>query len=184
MGDCCFAEQFREFRSGVMAPSRSPQKHTSPKDITQREVAEDRRQRPTWSIIYGNFSPRRRDPRRSEDRNRFIADWHHPMLLYSAIAILLLSATDAYLTMRLLSQGARELNWFMAQLIHADTQEFVALKMALTGLGVIVLVTRRHTLLFGRISTESILYVVLVGYVILVIYELNGLYELAGIVGI
>ena len=158
-----------------MDRSRSSPRDVPPKGVSRQQVPGDRRKRPTWSIVYGSFSPRRRDPRRSEDRNRFIADWHHSGLLYTSIAILLLSAADAYLTMRLLGQGARELNWFMAQLIHADAREFVALKMALTGLGVVVLVTRRHTLLFGRIPTERILYVVLLGYVALVLYELFGL---------
>jgi hypothetical protein len=142
---------------------------------TRRQGKTDRRQRPTWSLIYGSFTPRRRAPRRGEDRNRYIADWHHSSLLYVVIAILLLSAADAYLTMRLLAQGAHELNWFMAQLIHADAREFVALKMALTGLGVILLVTRRHALLFGRISIERVLHLLLLGYVALVIYELSVL---------
>lgn len=63
----------------------------------------------------------------------------------------------------------------MAQLIHADAQEFVALKMALTGLGVILLVSRRHVLLFGRIPTERVLHLLLLGYVALILYELSAL---------
>jgi len=158
-----------------MAEPSSSRREASTTGVSRREVTTDRRKRPTWSLIYGNFTPRRRNPRRSEDRNRFIADWHHSALLYAAIAILLLSAADAYLTMRLLDRGARELNWFMAQLIHADAHEFVAIKMALTGLGVTVLVTRRHALLFGRIPIETILYLLLFGYVALVVYELSVL---------
>lgn len=160
-----------------MAGQRPTQSDESRTDTSRRKISGDRRKRSTWSIIYGNFRPRRRDPRRNEDRNRFLADWHHPSLLYVSIAILLLSATDAYLTMRLLNEGARELNWFMAQLIHANPQQFIALKMALTGLGVILLVTRRHARLFGRIPIEGVLYAIMFGYVVLIAYELSGLHR-------
>ena len=158
-----------------MADPPLSQDDASTAGTAQRQVTVDRRKRPSWSLIYGSFSPRRRNPRRKEDRNRFVADWHHSSLLYTCIAILLLSATDAYLTMRLLHQGARELNWFMAQLIHVNPHQFVALKMALTGLGVIILVTRRHARLFGRIPIEGILYAVLLGYLALIAYELSVL---------
>lgn len=155
-----------------MADRRPSQSDVSKTGDSQRQGAGDRRKRSTWSIIYGNFVPRRRNPRRSEDSRRFVADWHHPNLLFISIAILLLSAADAYLTLRLLHQGAKELNWFMAQLVHADPQQFVALKMSLTGLGVIVLVTRRHARLFGLIPTEGILYALLLAYLMLIVYEL------------
>lgn len=155
-----------------MADPHPPRSNGSLTDGSRRQTAADRRKRSSWSLIYGHFSPRRKAPRRSEDRNRFVADWHHPSLLYSSIAILLLSATDAYLTMRLLQQGARELNWFMAQLIDFSPRQFVAMKMALTGLGVIILVSRRHARLFGLIPIEGILYTVLFGYFVLIGYEL------------
>jgi hypothetical protein len=140
---------------------------------TERPRAEERRTHSSWSLIHGHFLRRRKRPRRSEDRNRFVADLHHPGLLVVAVIILLLSAADAYLTMHLLNHGAKELNWFMAQLVHLSPQKFVALKMALSGLGVIVLVTRRHALLFGRVSVEAILYGVLFGYCALICYELT-----------
>lgn len=153
-----------------MAEPSSSQSEAATSCISRRQG--DRRRRPTWSLLYGSFTPRRRAPRRTEDRNSFVADWHHSGLLYVVIAILLLSAADAYLTLQLLAQGARELNWVMAQLVHADPHSFVALKMALTGLGVTLLVTRRHAVLFGRIPIEGILYALLLGYVALVAYEL------------
>lgn len=157
-----------------MADRRPVQSDASTTADTRQPVAVDRRKRSTWSILYGSFAPRRRNPRRDEDRNRFVADWHHSNLLYISIAILLLSAADAYLTMRLLHQGAKELNWFMAQLIHASPHQFVAHKMALTGLGVIVLVTRRHARLFGLIPVEGVLYALLVTYAALICYELSA----------
>jgi hypothetical protein len=158
-----------------MVDPHPPQNERSTTDTSRRQATVDRRKRSSWSLIYGSFSPRRRGPRRSEDRHGFVADWHEPRLLHSSIAILLLSAMDAYLTLRLLSQGAKELNWFMAQLIQLSPQHFVALKMALTGLGLIVLVTRRHARLFGRIPVEGILYAMLFGYLALVGYEISAL---------
>jgi len=42
----------------------------------------------------------------------------------------------------------------------------------LTGLGVILLVTRRHARLFGLIRAEAILYALLLAYLVLIVYEL------------
>ncbi len=154
-----------------MTAPNPPHKTVAARHAERRTVDADRRKRSASSLIYGNVTPRRRSPRRREDRNSYIADWHDSALLLTVVTILLLSATDAFLTMHLLDRGAREVNWFMAQLIHADTREFVAFKMALTGLGVIVLVTRRHVLLFGRIQVGKLLYVTLLGYLVLIVYE-------------
>jgi hypothetical protein len=164
-----------EQRVKMSNPGRHP-KAPSMDRPERRSLGDDRRKRPTASLVYGSFMGRRRAPRRSLDRNHYVADWHHGILLIPVVAILLLSTADAYLTVHLLERGAREVNWFMARLIHADAGEFVALKMALTGLGLIVLVTRRFALLFNRISVESILYAILVGYLLLIAYELSILF--------
>ncbi len=154
-----------------MSDPKPPHETMAARQAERRTYDADRRKRSTSSLICGHVTPRRKSPRRRDDCNSYIADWHDSALLLTVVAILLLSATDAFLTMHLLDRGAREVNWFMAQLIHADTQEFVAFKMALTGLGVIILVTRRHVVLFGRIQVEKLLYVALLGYLVLIFYE-------------
>lgn len=141
--------------------------------IACRRVRVDRRKRVIWSLIYGSVQRRRRNARRAEDAATFIADWHSPSLMYVVVAILLLSATDAVLTLQLLQMGAHEANVFMLGLVHGDLTTFAATKMALTGLGVIYLVIRNEALLFGRVQVRYVLHFVLACYIVLIAYELT-----------
>jgi hypothetical protein len=93
-----------------------------------------------------------------------------------AVAVLLLSATDALLTLELIKLGAREVNVFMLGLIHGDLSHFVGVKMALTGLGVTYLVLRSSATVFGRIPVFRVLQGILAAYGVLVVYELGMLY--------
>jgi hypothetical protein len=87
----------------------------------------DRRRRVWWSILYGNFNPRRRHPpRRVGDFRHHSLDWHASHLLALSIGILLLSAADAFMTVTLMSGGADEVNPVMALLIYRSAALFVA----------------------------------------------------------
>ncbi len=137
----------------------------------ERRVA-DRRRRHWWSVWYGGFKPRRRDGRRRDDHERFILrDWHAWHLLPIAIAILLLCAGDAVLTLRLLSVGAVEANPLMARVIGRDACVFAAAKMAMTGIGVVLLVAASRYRVYRALRAEAALYALLAGYAALIGYE-------------
>ncbi len=140
---------------------------------TDRRSTSDRRQLTFRSVLYGGFRPRRRSQRRMEDHALPVVDWHESHLLAIAIAILLLSFADAFLTINLLLLGAEEANPLMAALFYRDVAMFAVVKMALTGGGVILLVALSRLKLFGRIKVVQGLYATLVIYVILVLYELS-----------
>src|ERR1700682_344843 len=107
----------------------------------ERRARADRRHRVWWSIWYGSFNPRRRAPPRRLDESRFHSlDWHSSHLLAVAIGILLLSVMDAFLTLVLLQGGAAEVNPVMAALIYRSVAMFAALKMGMTGVGVVLMV--------------------------------------------
>ena len=93
-------------------------------------------------------------------------------LVLCAIAILLLSALDAYLTLNILVSGGEELNWFMAVLIEESVGKFVACKLALTSLAIVLLTIHHNVRLTGRIHVRHINYAVLAGYSTLIGYEL------------
>ena len=132
----------------------------------------DRRRRRWWSVLYGGFRPRRRGARRlGEDARSFALDWHASHLLFVAIAILLLCAGDAFLTLKLLSAGALEVNPLMALVVDGDVAVFTACKTALTGIGVVLLVALARYRFMRRIRVEFALYAVLCGYLALVAYE-------------
>ena len=103
----------------------------------ERRCMEDRRFRVWWSVIYGSFNPRRRQPPRRLAESRFHSlDWHAAHLLAVAIGILLLSVADALMTVTLLSGGSDEVNPIMAAFIYKSIAVFAVVKMTLTGIGV------------------------------------------------
>jgi hypothetical protein len=104
----------------------------------ERRARADRRHRVWWSVWYGSFNPRRRSPARRQGDSRFHSlDWHSSHLLAVAISILLLSVADAFMTLLLLQAGAAEVNPIMAALIYRSVAMFTAMKMGMTGVGVL-----------------------------------------------
>src|SRR5258707_4764458 len=100
-----------------------------------------RRNRALCSVLYGSFKPRRRRPARRLGDPRFHPiDWYSAHLLAVSVGILLLSAADAFLTGILLVHGADEMNPVMAVLLYRSVAMFAALKMAMTGAGIVVMV--------------------------------------------
>jgi hypothetical protein len=123
-------------------------------------------------VWYGSFNPRRRTPpRRVEDSRFHSLDWHSSHLLAVAICILLLSVSDAFLTMLLLQGGASEVNPVMAALIYRSVAMFAALKMGMTGLGVVLMVFLARYRFMRLLRVEWALYAVLTAYVGLICYE-------------
>ena len=138
----------------------------------ERRDRADRRRRVWWSVCYGSFNPRRRVPPRRLDESRFHSlDWHSAPLLAVAVSILLLSVVDAFLTLVLLQGGAAEVNPIMGTLIYSSVAVFAALKMAMTSIGIILMVVLARYRFMRLLRVEWVLYGVLIAYVSLVSYE-------------
>ncbi len=99
-------------------------------------------------------------------------------LMLCTIAILFLSAADAFFTLNILANGGEELNWFMKILIEDSVEKFVVFKLALTSMALILLVMHHNVQLAGSMRVRHLQYMVLIGYGILIGYELH-LLELA-----
>jgi hypothetical protein len=143
-----------------------------PTAADDRRERQDRRHRIWWSVVYGSFNPRRRRPSRRllEDRYHSL-DWHDAHLLAVAIGILLLSAADALMTVRLLSVGADEVNPIMAAVVYRSAAVFAIVKMTLTGLGVMVMVMLARYRFMRMVRVDMVMYAVLVAYSALLTYE-------------
>ena len=98
-------------------------------------------------------------------------DYYAGHLMLCTIAILFLSALDAFLTLNILANGGEELNWFMAVLIENGIEKFVGFKLALTALALILLVIHHNVQLTRRIRVRHIKYLILCGYSVLIGYE-------------
>jgi hypothetical protein len=133
----------------------------------------ERRHRIWWSVAYGSFNPRRRQPRRRDDDSRFSSlDWHSPHLMAVAICILLLCMADTFLTLILLSHGAEEANPVMAPLVGGSVTVFTSLKMTVTGASVVLMVFLARYRFMRVLRVELALYGVLLTYMTLIGYEL------------
>jgi hypothetical protein len=140
---------------------------------SERRRGPDRRTRLAQALLYGSFHPRRLGPRREGEHRLGAIDWHHPWWLAIATLILALCATDAVLTVVLVSRGAYELNPLLAPLIRGSGMLFVAVKIGLTGVGVVLLTLLSRVKAFGRLPVALFLYGVLASYGALIGYELS-----------
>jgi hypothetical protein len=151
----------------------------APGDEGEQRRLSDRRQRVLWSIAYGSFNARRRrPPRRLNDARYHSLDWHSAHLLAVSIGILLLCVGDAVLTLTLMSYGAVEVNPVMAMLVHGSPAVFTALKMAITGISVMLLVFLARYRFMRFVKVELILYGALAGYMILIRHEFRMLQDI------
>lgn len=138
---------------------------------SERRQGRERRAPSVRSLLAGHWLRRRRAGRRLGEGASLIRDWHPSGWLGLAVLVLLLSATDAFLTLTLLRNGAVEINPVMAVLIKGGVPGFAWWKMGLTAFGTLVLTALANVRLFGRIPAGCLLYLVAIGYVVLVCYE-------------
>ncbi len=145
----------------------------SPGAAERRAGGRDRRAEALWrSVAYGAFRPRRRTGRRSSDFSRPIIDWHDPWLFASSTLVIIFCAIDAFLTLRLLENGAVEANPFMALYVYGDARRFAIVKLAMTGVGVLTLVSVARFRMFRMVRAGRLVHFVLGSYVALIGYEL------------
>ena len=142
--------------------------------MLERRVV-DRRQFCWRTVAMSLVRPRRRLIRRTADSGIVPVDWHHPWLFFLAVGTMLLSCTDAFLTLILISRGMIEMNPVMVAAMNVGTGWFVVSKMALTGTGILTLVAMSRTRLLNRIRTGLILTGLFSVYCCLVCYEIVSL---------
>lgn len=142
-------------------------------DIDRRSGL-DRRSESFRGSIYGALRGRRRGARRGGDRIGYRVDVHHSPRLYFVVLVMLLCGLDAVLTLNVLRTGGVEVNPFMAWLIEHDIQMFASIKMALTGLCLVILVEYGNFRLLPWVPlpVASLLPLILSGYSALIVYEL------------
>jgi hypothetical protein len=130
----------------------------------------DRRRLTLRTFFQSGFTPRRRGGRRAEDHESLV-DWHEPELLFLALAIVLLSVTDAFFTLTLLTNGASEANPIIDYVLVNHPGYFAAIKMILTGGGVLILVAMARARVFRVVRVKHVLQCFLAAYVALIGYE-------------
>ena len=146
-------------------------KGPAPGAYAERRHAVNRRGGVCRAFLYGNFHPRRRYSQRAADEHQFLFDWHEPRILYLALGVLLLSCTDALFTLNLLNAGATEANAIMASVLDQGVDRFLAVKIGITAISVVILVATARRKVFRSFSVEHLLQVFCAGYFLVICYE-------------
>jgi hypothetical protein len=139
----------------------------------ERRRGIERRRDVVRALLQGSVRPRRRGPRRADERNVAAVDWHHPQWLAIAMLIVMFCCADAFFTLMLLEHGAREANPFMAPLVGGSSLRFALVKIGATAAGVVLLTQLARLRAFGRVPVGALLYSVLALYALLIAYELK-----------
>jgi len=139
---------------------------------------EERRQTSTRTLVGAILHQRRRNHRRDNDHvNRYI-DWYGHWPFAATLVITLLCFADAFLTIVLLSNGAIELNILMDWLIQHDVHTFAVVKMAVTGMALVVLVMHFNFRIYRFIAVRYLIYALVPMYSLLIAHEINMLANL------
>jgi len=123
------------------------------------------------TVMYGFLRSRRRESRRDDEGEVLFLDWHHPWLFFLAVGTMLMSVTDAFLTLQLLDRGMVEANPFMAAALGKGTAFFAGIKMFVTGAGILTLVFLAKIRFLNRFRTGLFLTVFFSAYACLICYE-------------
>ncbi|HEB81192.1 MAG TPA: hypothetical protein ENI71_04890 [Chromatiales bacterium] len=141
----------------------------SPAAQPARRSGADRRRCGLPPLRYWFYGQRRR-ARRREDQG--YVDVYDPLVVGVCLATLMLACLDAYFTLLLISGGARELNPLMGVLLSHDPGLFINLKIALTAIGLLILILHKNFRLVGRVRVLHLEYALFGFYALLVAYEL------------
>ena len=116
---------------------------------SKRSNGTDRRDGGVVSGLRYLFRARRKKVRRFKDhRESFFLD-HNSLKVFSIIiAVILLSVTDAFLTLHLIHNGAAEINPLMAHFLKYGQLPFLAAKYLLTTASLILLLIYQNVHIF------------------------------------
>jgi Domain of unknown function (DUF5658) len=140
------------------------------RDEIERRSGYDRRALSLRTFFQGGLTPRRRSSRRHGEGHALV-DWHEPHLLLLSVMILLLSVTDAFLTLTLMTHGATEANPLLAYVLTFFPELFAGVKLFLTGASILVLVALARARVFRIIRVTAIMHSCLAFYLALICYE-------------
>ena len=115
---------------------------------------------------------------RDIDNEVIFLDWHHPWLFFLATGTMLLSCADAFLTLQLMNLGMVEANPLMDAVMSQSILLFTSTKLAMTAIGILILVFLAKAHFMNRFRTGLFLTTFFSFYACLVCYELVNLFRL------
>jgi len=142
-------------------------------DDDRRSATERRGRHVLFTDWRWSYEGRRRRGRRPDDAAQLGVDLYDSSLFLLALAIFLLSCTDAMFTLSLIGRGvAYEANPLMKALLDSDPQLFVNLKIVFTGAGVLFMVALADARLLRVLPVRHIMQGLLIMYSTVVGFQL------------
>ena len=119
------------------------------------------------------FFGRRKEMRRDEDNQESYFLDHYSLRIFGIIiGIILLSLTDALLTLYLIRNGAAEINPVMDHFLRYGPLPFLAAKYLLTTASIILLLIYKNVHIFGtKIRAKYLFILILLIFVSVVLWE-------------
>ncbi len=135
---------------------------------------QNRRSKTTSPLTTPSLFGKRKNIRRDEDRlTQPYVDLYSFSSVLSVLVTLILSVTDAILTLKLISLGGRELNPFMDFFLQLGPFPFLIVKYLLTGTCLLIFLVHKNRVIFGgRLRVKFLLLFSLLIYLALILYEL------------
>jgi hypothetical protein len=139
----------------------------------ERRSGRERRARPTSPFTLQSLFGSRGHYRRKEDARKFLyVDVYSKSTVAFLIATMILSITDAFLTLWLVGKNVSEVNPVMEFFLNLGPFQFIMIKLFMTAFGLVtLLVLKNHYLWGGRIKIGAMLFIFPFLYVVLVSYE-------------
>ena len=122
-----------------------------------------------WYLFFG----RRKEVRRNEDNQEsYFLDHYSSRVFAIIIGIILLSLTDAMLTLYLIRNGAAEVNPVMEHFLKYGTLPFLAAKYLLTTASIVLLLIYKNVHVFGtKIRAKYLFIVIFLIFASVVVWE-------------
>ncbi len=139
----------------------------------ERRSGRDRRHRQASIFSKSRLAGLRHRPRRREDRRKaFSVDRHSPRTLVVILLIILLSISDAALTLYLIGHGAAEINPLMRYFLHYGPGVFFIVKYLLTSLSLFIILIYKDNFIFEtRLRVKILFWAALVPFLLVVAWE-------------
>lgn len=135
---------------------------------------QNRRSKPTSPLTTASLFGKRKNIRREEDRlSQPYVDLYSFSSVLSVVVTLILSVTDAILTLKIISLGGSELNPFMDFFLQLGPSPFLIIKYLLTGTCLAIFLVHKNRVIFwGYLRVKSLLVFCLLLYFTLILYEM------------
>lgn len=137
----------------------------------ERRKLPDRRRTPTKPLNWSSLKGKRKKTRRADEHRHYYVDWYEPRYFIMIVLILILCVTDAYLTLKILQLGGKELNPLMLLFFNKHPMLSMVFKYLITAISIIVILIHKNFIVFGRVKVYHFIYAISFVYVVLVAYE-------------